>query len=90
MDPITSGDRRSMAMKSVSRTAVDLQPVQAARDDDLRRAEQERHRTESSSVTRLDAEARWTLAAHPDPDAGVPAPGRLPSTSPWGMEETPV
>ena len=57
MDPITSGDRRSMAMKSVSRTAVDLQPVQAARDDDLRRAEQERHRAASSYLHRLDAEA---------------------------------
>jgi hypothetical protein len=31
--------------------------AQAARDDDLRRAEEERHRTASSSVTRLDAEA---------------------------------
>ncbi len=31
--------------------------VQAARDDDLRRAAQERHRAESSNLHRLDAEA---------------------------------
>jgi hypothetical protein len=30
--------------------------IQAARDDDLRRAEEERHRAASSYVTRLDAE----------------------------------
>ena len=57
MDPTTSGDRRSMAMKSVSRMAVDLQPSRQRETMTSDVQSQERHRAESSNLHRLDAES---------------------------------
>ena len=57
MDPTTSGDRRSMAMKSVSRMAVDLPRSRQRETMTSDERAQERHRAESSNLHRLDAEA---------------------------------